>query len=149
MQNRILIVIEDGTFKGASITTETGAPTPLDQAALAAVLPDLNAAALAEIEQLKTAHAIELEKLRAEHAAALAGVHPNAISKLTLKRRLNALGKWSDFKAFLEDLGADAVDEFALAAEIRLDDAVFQQLAPMAKAALNLTDEQYVALLTP
>lgn len=149
MQNRILIVLENGQFKGASIATDTGAPAPLDEAALAAVLPELNAAALAEIEQLKTAHAIELEKLRAEHAAALAGVHPNAISKLTLKRRLNALGKWSDFKAFLEGLGVDAVDEFALAAEIRLDDAVFQQLAPMAKAALNLTDEQYVALLTP
>jgi hypothetical protein len=149
MQKRILIVIEDGTFKGASITTDTGVPTPIDQADLAAVLPDLNAAALAEIERLHASHAAEIKELQAAHAAALAGSHPNSISKLTLKRRLDALGKWAEFKTFLENLGADAVDEFALAAEIRQDDAVFQQLAPMAKAALNLTDEQYVALLTP
>jgi hypothetical protein len=149
MQNRILIVLDDGAYKGASITTDTGAPAPLDEATLAVVLPDLNAAALAEIDRLKTAHAVEIETLRAAHAAAPAGVHPKTISKLILKRRLDALGHWQAFKNFLLQIGDDAVDEFNLASEIRMDDPVFQQLAPMAKEALNLTDDQYAALLTP
>ncbi len=70
------------------------------------------------------------------------------ITKLTLKRRLEDLGKWPAFKAFLASLGEAAVEEFALAAEIRSDDPAFQQIAPLAKQALGLTDEQYQQLLS-
>jgi hypothetical protein len=73
---------------------------------------------------------------------------PRPISKLTLKRRLDAMGKWPAFKAFLQSVGDVAVDEFNLAAEIRPNDPMFQQLAPLAKSALGLSDEQYEALLT-
>jgi len=94
-------------------------------------------------------------ELDATHAAALAAwtaaqtAVPASITKLTLKRRLDALGKWEAFKTFLESMGPQAVEDFSLAAEIRPTDPMFQQIAPLAKAALGLTDEAYHSLLTP
>ena len=70
MQNRILIVIEDGALKGMSATTDTGSPTPLDMEGLAALIPEINAASLAEIERLKTEHAAELAAAQGQPAPA-------------------------------------------------------------------------------
>jgi hypothetical protein len=67
MQQRLLIVLEGGSLKGMSITTDTGSPAPLDMEGLAELIPAINAASLAEIERLKT-----------EHAAALAAVQGQA-----------------------------------------------------------------------
>lgn len=47
-QQHILIVLNDGTFQGASITDDKGDPLPLDLSALATVVPTLNLALLAE-----------------------------------------------------------------------------------------------------
>jgi hypothetical protein len=118
--------------------TNPAEPIPLDLGE--EILGEVNAGLLARIAALE-----------AELAAAQNPTGPTAsgISKLTLKRRLDALGKWAAFKAFLASLGETAVDEFNLAAEIRVDDPMFQQIAPLAKQALDLTDEQYTALLTP
>ena len=139
-QHRILIVLDSaaGALLGASATDEAGSPQPLDLAALAALAPEINIGSLARIAELESAL-----------ATALAGptVSPSGISKLTLKRRLDELGKWADFKAFLAGLGDAAVDEFNLAAEIRIDDPMFAQIAPLAKAALGIDDAQYEALL--
>lgn len=86
MQNRILIVLENGAFKGASISTDTGAPAPLDEAALAALFPDLNAAALGEIERLGIDHAAEIAELRADHEASIESLkeeHARQIASMT------------------------------------------------------------------
>jgi hypothetical protein len=80
MQQRILIVLEDGTLKGMSVTTDTGSPIPLDIDGLAELIPSINAASLAEIERLKTEHAAALA---AALAAAQGQPAPFASSLLT------------------------------------------------------------------
>jgi hypothetical protein len=112
-------------------------PIPLDLGD--EILGQVNAGLLARIAELEA----ELVEARTVAPAPV----PTGISKLTLKRRLDALGKWSAFKAFLVSLGEAAVDEFNLAAEIRPSDPMYQQIAPLAKQALGLTDEEYTALL--
>ena len=53
---RILITFNrDGTFRGASNYGWDGMPAPLDVAALAALFPDLNAAAVARVGELEAA----------------------------------------------------------------------------------------------
>jgi hypothetical protein len=144
-QQRILIVIEDGAFKGASSTNESGRPIPLDLDALGIVLPGLNAAALAEIERIMAAHALEL-------AAAQGQPRPDGgVTKLTIKRRLDALGagKWATLKGILASLPDDAQDEWTLAQEIRADDPLFLHYADTLKGMLELTDEQFAGLLVP
>jgi hypothetical protein len=70
MQQRILIVIEDGSLKGMSITTDTGSPAPLDMDGLAELIPAINAASLVEIERLKTEHADALSAAQGQPAPA-------------------------------------------------------------------------------
>lgn len=72
---------------------------------------------------------------------------PREISKLTLKRRMDALGKWSDFKNALT--AANAWDDFALAHAVSTDDPLFSALLPQLQAALDLSDEQLSVLLSP
>jgi hypothetical protein len=144
MTERIIITFnEDGTFRGAAARDHGGKSIPLDEQSLAGLSGLIETAALAEIDRLTAAHAEEIAALSGQSQST------GGISKLTLKRRLDVLGKWASFKAFLAALGEAAVDEFNLAAEIRADDPMFQQIAPLAKQALELTDEQYAALLTP
>ena len=47
MQQHILIVITDGEFQGASITTDKGDPAPMELSSLARLIPAVNAAAMA------------------------------------------------------------------------------------------------------
>jgi hypothetical protein len=68
MQQRILIVLEDGTLKGMSVTTDAGSPAPLDMDGLDELIPSINAASLAEIERLKTEHAAALAAAQGQPA---------------------------------------------------------------------------------
>jgi len=68
MQQRILIVLEDSSLKGMSITTDTGSPAPLDMDGLAELIPAINAASLVEIERLKTEHAAALAAAQGQPA---------------------------------------------------------------------------------
>jgi hypothetical protein len=70
---------------------------------------------------------------------------PRELSKLTLKRRLEELGKWDAFKTILQ--ASPAWDDFLLAQVVRTDDPVFTTQAPALKAALGLTDEQFNSLI--
>lgn len=139
----------EGAFFAGHVAVEAGDEIrPITEEDLAALLPGIQVGLLA----VKDARIAELEaeiaQLQAQLAAALApAAAGGGISKLTLKRRLDQLGKWAAFKAFLAELGEAAVDEFNLAAEIRSDDPMFVQIAPLAKQALDLSDEQYAALL--
>jgi hypothetical protein len=62
MQTRILIVLEDGKFKAASLTDDTGTPMPIDLEALADALPMFNAATVLELQTIQSDHAQELSK---------------------------------------------------------------------------------------
>lgn len=113
----------------ASLPTKTARITELEAAL---------AAGLAEIERLETA------------LAAAQGLPPAGdVSKLTLMRRLDQLGKWSAFKALLAQLPEIVQDAWTLAQAIRADDPLFVAHATAIKAYLELTDEQFVALLAP
>jgi hypothetical protein len=71
----------------------------------------------------------------------------HAITKLTLMRRLNAMGKWDDFKSILTQL-PDAVREaWDLALEIRSDDLLFLANAEIIQVELGLTIHQFKELL--
>jgi hypothetical protein len=80
----------------------------------------------------------------AEQMAALFAVAPRTITKLTLKERFDALGKWEAFKAVLTSLGL--WDDFILAQDIRTDHPLFIAHAAALKVALELTDEQFATL---
>jgi hypothetical protein len=73
---------------------------------------------------------------------------PRELSKLTLRRRLRALGKEATFDAAL-DLIPNARADWDDAQTLRTDDPLFTDAAPAFKSALDLTDEQFTALLAP
>lgn len=132
----ILIRGKAGAFQGAHVIEESGGDArPVTADDLAALGIAIDAGLLARVA--------ELEAELASRGASF----PGGLSKLTLKRRLDGLGKWRAFKSFLASVGAD--EEFALASEIRQSDPMFQQLAPAAQQALGLGDEEMKALLTP
>ena len=69
------------------------------------------------------------------------------VSKLTIMRRLGA--KWSTLKAILASLPDDVQDAWNLAQEIKSDDPLFVANSAFLQAALELTEEEFTALLTP
>lgn len=113
----------------------------------------------AEIERLTSAladkdaaHAAELERLQTEHAEVLTAAQgqprpTGGVSKLTIMRRLG--DKWPTLKGILSQLPELVQDAWLLAQEIRSDDPLFADNAEFLKSALNLTDEEFTALLTP
>ena len=144
-QQRILIVLEDGAFKGASQQDGSQSPQPLSLAELGALLPSVEIAAIAEIDRLKSQHAAEIAELQGQPRPT------GGVTKLTIKRRLDALGpeKWPTLKAALSTFPESLQDEWTLAQEIRFDDPMFESNAAAFKVLLDLTDEQFTALLTP
>lgn len=70
------------------------------------------------------------------------------LSKLTLKRRLEEMGKWAAFKTVLQTMPS-VWDDFVLAQTIRTDDPVFTTHAMSLKLAVGLTTEQFESLLAP
>lgn len=124
-----------------------------------AALQSSHAAKIAEIElqhkehmtALEAAQTAKIAEITEQHAAALSAFsnQPTSadISKLTLMHRLNALGKWSAFKSLLTQLPEIVQDSWYLAQSISPSDPLFVEAAPIIKANLGLTDEQYAALI--
>jgi len=100
------------------------------------------------VTSVKAPRPVTPEEIEAAAAAAPVVVPARTLSKLTITRRLRELGKEDDFWAILT---AQPVlyREFILAQELRTDDAMFTVQAPQLKAALNLTNDQFNALLAP
>lgn len=74
---------------------------------------------------------------------------PRSATKLTIKRRLEDLGKWETFKAVLESMPATVRDEWTLAQEIREDDPMFVANRDAIVAALGITSDQLSSLFDP
>lgn len=70
------------------------------------------------------------------------------LSKLTLRRRIRALGKEALFDAALDAIPHARAD-WDDAMSLRTDDPLFTTSAANFKAALGLTDAQFDALLAP
>lgn len=73
---------------------------------------------------------------------------PAPVTKLTIKRRLDALGKWETFKAILAQAPEAVQDEWSLAQEIRSDDPMFTANRDAFRTALGLTEEEFEGILT-
>ena len=140
---RIIITFQgDGTFRGASLTDFEGLPVPVDESRLGELVPGINQAAIARVA--------ELEDELAEAIAA--GGRPDEIpvegvTKLTIKRRLDALGKWETFKAILAQAPEAVQDEWTLAQEIRSDDPIFAANRETFRTALGMTNAEFDAVL--
>lgn len=198
MERIIITFTQDGTFRGASVTDFSGQPKPLDDAALNAIFPAINASSLSRVTTLEedlaalttakdsatteletaTARADSLESQLAETQTQLATAQGEAssvptlqaqldtansriaeleavpeepvvlgVSKLTIMRRLG--DKWPTLKAALSTLPEIVQDAWLLAQEIRADDELFLAYKETLKTILDLTDEEFTALLTP
>ncbi len=155
----ILNLAFDGTLFNTTVkewidATREGDVRNATEADLLLIGDSVAAGYVAQIAQLESAHAAAIVKMREEHAAALAAAIPTAqpvgsISKLTLMHRLNALGKWPAFKSLLTHLPEIVQDAWHLAQSISPTDPLFVDAAPAIKAHLDLTDEQFAAILLP
>lgn len=143
MERIVITFHKDGTFRGASLTDFEGLPLPVDQSRLGELVPEINQSAIARVTQLED----ELANTIAT------GSQPNdipakGVTKLTIKRRLDALGKWETFKAILAQAPEEVQDEWTLAQEIRPDDPMFTANRDAFRDALGLTEDQFETLLT-
>jgi len=198
MERIIITFQQDGTFRGASVTDFAGQPKPLDDAALNALFPAVNASSLSRVTTLEedlaamttakdsatteletaTARGDSLESQLTETQTQLATAQGEAssvpslesqldaalariaeleavpeepvvlgVSKLTIMRRLG--DKWPTLKAALSSLPEIVQDAWLLAQEIRADDELFLAYRDTLKTLLDLTDDEFNALLTP
>jgi hypothetical protein len=160
MERIVITFQQDGTLRGASVTDFAGQPKPLDEAALTTLFPTVNASALSRVTTLeeelsamttaKESATTELEKANARIAELEAVLEEPVIvgvSKLTIMRRLG--DKWPTLKAALSTLPEIVQDAWLLAQEIRADDELFLSYGETMKTLLDLTDEEFNALLIP
>jgi len=205
MERIIITFQQDGTFRGASVTDFAGQPKPLDEAALNALFPDVNASSLSRVTTLEedlsamttakesatteldtaTSRVESLESQLADTQTQLADTQTQlataqgeassvptlqaqletanariaeleavpeepvivGISKLTIMRRLG--DKWPTLKAALLTLPEIVQDAWLLAQEIRADDELILSYGDALKTLLDLTDEEFNALLIP
>jgi hypothetical protein len=84
-----------------------------------------------------------------QHAPADDTPEPREISKLTIAERLAALGKLPAFIAVLDSNGGILRFMWDSAQNLSTAHPLFNEHAPAIKAALDLTDEQFAALLAP
>lgn len=140
MERIVITFHPDGTFRGASLTDFEGLPVPIDQSRLVELVPGINQAAIARVAELES-----------ELANAIAGQPDDmpvaGVTKLTIKRRLDALGKWETFKAILAQAPEAVQDEWTLAQEIRADDPMFIANRESFRTALGMTNAEFDALL--
>ena len=107
------------------------------------MVPGINDAAIARVAELEKELANTIATGGGQNDMPVMGV-----TKLTIKRRLDALGKWETFKAILAQAPEAVQDEWTLAQEIRSDDPMFTANRDAFRTALGLTDEDFDKLLT-
>jgi|DEB0MinimDraft_6_1074348.scaffolds.fasta_scaffold03993_4 Asp-tRNA(Asn)/Glu-tRNA(Gln) amidotransferase C subunit len=143
MERIVITFQKDGTFRGASITDFEGLPVPVDQSRLEELVPGINQTAIARVTEL----AGELAKVMT-NGGQPTDMPAKGVTKLTIKRRLDALGKWETFKAILAQAPEAVQDEWTLAQEIRADDPMFTANRDAFRDALGMTEEEFEGILT-
>jgi len=143
MERIVITFQKDGTFRGASITDFEGLPVPVDQSRLEKLVPGINQTAIARVTEL----AGELAKVMT-NGGQPTDMPAKGVTKLTIKRRLDALGKWETFKAILAQAPEAVQDEWTLAQEIRADDPMFTANRDAFRDALGMTEEEFEGILT-
>ena len=160
---RIVITFTDaGQFRGASVTDFNGQPKPLDIDGLADIFPILNSAALERVEELEAELAeitpgkdslqSQLDTANARIAELEAWPEVEVIpdvTPLTIITRLVDLGKWPEFEAILSAFPSFVEKSFYAAQTIEASHPLFLAYVEEFKAGLDLTDEEFTALLTP
>jgi len=143
MERIVITFQKDGTFRGALITDFEGLPVPVDQSRLEELVPGINQTAIARVTEL----AGELAKVMT-NGGQPTDMPAKGVTKLTIKRRLDALGKWETFKAILAQAPEAVQDEWTLAQEIRADDPMFTANRDAFRDALGMTEEEFEGILT-
>ena len=67
-------------------------------------------------------------------------------SKIEIVRRIKAMGKWQAFKQFIKTFNEDITDLWEHTHALDPDDQDVQAFAPVAKAQVPFTDEEYDSL---
>jgi len=124
------------------LTDFEGLPVPVDESRLGELVPGINQAAIARVTELED----QLAK------AMINGGQPDdipvaGVTKLTIKRRLDSIGKWERFKAILAQAPETVQDEWMLAQEIRSDDPIFAANRETFRTALGMTNAEFDAVL--
>lgn len=73
----------------------------------------------------------------------------DGISKLTLMKRLQFIGKWSSFKEVLQSLDENSYDAWSLAQEIKASDPVVIDNSVAIIQYLQITEQQFSDILDP
>lgn len=73
----------------------------------------------------------------------------DGISKLTLMKRLQFIGKWSIFKEVLQGLDENSYDAWSLAQEIKASDPVVIDNRVSITQYLQITDQEFSDILDP
>ena len=77
------------------------------------------------------------------------GFEITGVTKYTIMKRLQYLGKWMTFKGVLSTLPEEVQDAWSLALEIKPDDPMFVENKPALCAVLELTEQQLDDVLDP
>ncbi len=85
-------------------------------------------------------------KTQQEHLESIRPKPPRTQTKLKIMMKLEALGKWSTFKIILSSLPALVQDAWHLAQEINESDPLFAANKEALKAALGMTEEQFLSI---
>ena len=158
MERIIITFQQDGTFRGASVADFDGLPKPLNESGLADIFPAINESALARVATLEAELAAitpEKDALQTQLDSALSRIaeleaQPSpagGVSKLRIMRRLGE--KWPVLKAALNSLPELVQDAWLLAQEVRADDELFVEYRETLQTLLDLTADEFAALLTP
>jgi hypothetical protein len=163
IENIERILDDDGGLIASKVLPAETLAMPLSEE----IIGSLNSSLLAQVEPLTTERDTlkgqvetltgEKESLQSQLETATARIAeleavPEepvivGISKLTIMRRLG--DKWPTLKAALLTLPELVQDAWLLAQEIRADDELFVAYKDTLQTLLDLTDEEFTALLTP
>lgn len=101
------------------------------------------------VTSIRAPRAVTAAELAAAYAAAPAPAAPGRdLAKLTLRRRLRDIGKEEAFDAALDSI-PHARRDYDDAQTLNTADPLFTTAAPLLKSTLQITDEQFAALIAP
>jgi len=165
MERIVITFQQDGTFRGASVTDFDGQPKPLDEAALNALFPAINASSLARVTtleaekatleaakesattELETANA-RVKSLESRIAELEAVPKPLGVDQLTIMERLGD-EKAEILEGLISQLPIQARMAWQFSPQIRITHPLIAETKPILMQALSLTEAELIDILTP